>query len=142
MIDLDITNDIETPRWSFDLEPDQWDAVGQVAVKAMRDRLSSGVGSDGSPMPRLSRRYAARKRRFGGSGIRDLRGDGRSGHMLDSLTVQPSEREVEVAVDSSQIKKAIANSAIAPWFGLSPADQETVGDAVFEALTGEAGRAA
>lgn len=143
MIDLTVSTDIEVPEWSFSLTPDEWRHVGDSAIDSIKQRLARGIGANGSPMPPLSPRYATQKRRFGGSGIRDLRGDGRNGHMLEAITARATSDGVEIALAGQlQLQKASANDTIAPWFGLAEQDQKTVGDLVYHYLTGEVGRAA
>lgn len=123
----------------------QWFALGQFAIRMIRERVARGVGSDDAPMPALSGRgsaisvdgrfvrqrpgYREQKQRFGGKPIRDLYGRGnQGGHMLDDLRVReatPTGVRMDITSRWGRIK-ARANEKRAPWFGFSPADQRSI----------------
>lgn len=122
-----------------------WFALGQFAIKTIRDRVARGIGSDDAPMPALSgqasaitrdgkfvRRqagYRDRKQRFGGRPIRDLYGKGdQGGHMLDNLKVReatPTSVRMDITSRLARVK-ARANEKRSPWFGFSARDRRIV----------------
>lgn len=123
----------------------QWFALGQFAIRTMRDRVARGIGSDDWPMPALSGRgsvisrdgkfvrqrpgYREQKQRRGGRPIRDLYGDGQQGgHMLDDLRVReatPNSVRMDITSRWGRIK-ARANEKRAPWYGFSANDRRLI----------------
>ncbi len=129
---------------------DSWVKAEQLAwlanyyIELQQDQLDRGLGSDGTPMPKLSggsfakfkdngkggrsfdtRRhfgYVGQKRKFGGKPIRDLYGPGIKGHMRDGIRINYlDDRMAKVSLTrKSDRDKALANERRAPWWGLSP----------------------
>lgn len=98
-------------------------ALGTYGIELQREQCAAGLGSDGMPMPALRPKYAPWKRKIGKSGIRDLYGPGKDGHMLDDIRVtyiSDSECRYGITRKSSR-DKARGNENRAPWWGWSPA---------------------
>lgn len=62
--------------------------LGVVGVAEVLDRVSKGLGPEDQKAKPLKYRYAIRKSKFGLRNVRDLRGFGFGGHMLDNLKVR------------------------------------------------------
>lgn len=111
--------------------------LGEYAMQLQLEQAAAGLGSDGQPMPPLHsygptrgrfvrRGYPQQKLNFGGRPIRDLRGPGIGGHMLDQIRINfLDDHKVSYSITTVQGRiKAKANQQRAPWWGLSPANIE------------------
>jgi hypothetical protein len=72
----------------LDFDRQQMYRLGVVGVAEVLDRVSRGQGPEDQKAKPLSKRYAIRKSKFGLRNVRDLRGFGFGGHMLDNLKVR------------------------------------------------------
>lgn len=104
------------------MEKFQMALLGQTQLRALRKRVSRGIGANDTPMPELTERYKKRKKR---SNLRDL---WFTGKMLLNLSVRSaSARQVRMAITSRLGRiKALANQRIAEWISFSPIDEKTV----------------
>jgi len=96
--------------------------LAQAGLRSIRKRVSRGIGSDGTPMPPLTKNYAKYKRR---SDIRDLR---LTGKMLENLSVRwASANQAKTALTSRKARiKGLANEQRSPWCSYSPGDQAAI----------------
>ncbi len=116
--------------------------LGNAAAVLMKERVSKGRGSSDARMPALKPTYRKAKWRAGLTAYRDLwsfgvgarakgvkaRSTGNE-HMLDALRCTYADdriARIDVSTQSGRIK-ARANEERAPWFGLSPKDQQALG---------------
>ncbi len=123
-------------------------------IDLQQEQLDRGIGSNGTPMPRLSggsfakfkdnskggRSFAERKsfgyvgqkKKFGGKPIRDLFGPGIKGHMRDGIRINYlDDRMAKVSLTrKSDRDKALANERRAPWWGLSPVSKQKMASAM------------
>lgn len=116
--------------------------LGNAAAVRMKERVSKGRGSSDAPMPALKPNYRKAKWRAGLTAFRDLWSYGvavrakgvksrsiGNDHMLDALRCTYADdriARIDVSTQSGRIK-ARANEERAPWFGLSPKDQQALG---------------
>jgi hypothetical protein len=127
--------------------PVSWVRAGQLrllaeyAIELLLGQCAAGLGADGQPMPSLKesgravflervggrarferRGYAQAKVRLGLQPLRDLRGPGIGGHMLDAIRINYlDDRQATFGITTRLARiKAQANERRAPWWGLSP----------------------
>ena len=124
------------------VKAEQVKAVAQYGIELQLAQCAAGLGSDGTPMPPLKgsgvavfgarvngrvvfqrQAYAQAKVKLGLQPIRDLRGPGKDGHMLDDVRINYLDNKqatISITTRASRVK-ALANEQRAPWWGWSPA---------------------
>jgi hypothetical protein len=124
------------------VKAEQVKLVAEYGIALQLGQCAAGIGSDGSPMPPLKgggavvfagrengrvrfahRAYAQAKVKLGLQPIRDLRGPGIGGHMLDDVRINyldDTKASFAITTRLGRIK-ALANEQRAPWWGWSPA---------------------
>lgn len=109
-------------------QADQLRQLADYGIQLQLDQCARGLGSDGTAMPPLKQaklQFAGRtngRAQFTAKTLRDLRGPGRDGHMLDDVRINYlDDQRVTFGITrrSSRIKAA-ANERKAAWWGWSP----------------------
>ncbi len=112
--------------------------LAEYGIQLQLQQAAAGIGSGGAPMKALSgsvvrydkeakgfRRegYGQWKAAHGLAPIRDLRGPGKDGHMLDDIRVNyVDDKRATFAITRNAGRiKALANERRSPWWGWSPA---------------------
>lgn len=136
----DVKGRIRTTQGANWTTAEQVRALTEYGIELQLEQCATGIGSDGSPMPALSggsvatfkngkfdlRRhfgYVGAKRNFGGQPIRDLRGPGKDGHMLDDIRINfLDDKMATIAITRNKSRiKAQANERRANWWGWTAA---------------------
>ena len=99
--------------------------VGEVAVRAIRERTARGVNSQDQPAKALTPAYAKAKLRAGAQPIRDLRLTGGTIAAL-AVTEVSAGRVVIGFNDASAELRAKRDEAVEPMLKLSPRDKQIV----------------
>lgn len=123
---------------------EQMRELGEYGLQLQLAQCAAGLGSNGQPMPPLklgrphltfsrengrtrwlAETYPDWKQAHGLSGMRDLRGPGKGGHMLDYLRINfldDKKCTYAITTNSNQERtKAWVNEKRAEWYGWSPA---------------------
>lgn len=104
--------------------------LAQFVIQLMYKRLDQGRGSNGLPMPVLSKPYLRYKyiRRLYGSGGRPTRDLKKTGSLRSNHQVRYFDERLAIASFSraEDRLKAYVNEQRSPWYGLTPAETQQV----------------
>lgn len=100
-------------------------ALGQFAVSTVKARVARGVGSDDSPFPGLTKRYAIKKNRAGYGNKRNL---SFTGEMLRAFSVRYADAtQVRMDITTRHGREAAnGNEKRTPWYGFSRFDESAI----------------
>ncbi len=112
----------------LDYDRQQMYRLGVFGLGEVLARLSKGISAEDSKAKPLSKTYAIRKSRAGLKNIRDLRGFGNGGNMLDNLKVRTvGLNDVRAGFSTKRMReKALGNQRREPFMLFSPSNQRRV----------------